>query len=66
MTYSTNPSLTEFNKVCYALELPVKDKARNFPLKFSKSFPTMALLFLFCSFYFTSKRIYCQDEIKFF
>lgn len=66
MAYSTNPSLTEFNKVCYALELPVKDKASNFPLKFFKSFPTMALLFLFCSFYSISRRICCQDVIKFF
>jgi hypothetical protein len=31
----------EFNKVCYALELPHKDKASNFPLKFFKSFATM-------------------------
>lgn len=51
MAYSANPSLTEFNKVCYALELPVKDKASKFPLKFLKSLSTMALLFLFCSFY---------------
>lgn len=66
MTYSANPSLTELNKVCYVLELPVKDKASKFPLKFLKSLPTMALLFLFCSFYSTSRRICCQDEFKIF
>lgn len=63
----TNPRFIEFNKACCALELYLNEKAKDFRLKFLKSFPTIQIdfLFLFLSFYSTFRRICHEDEIKF-